>query len=112
MARSQPKQSDDDTLILEDEPMDLQPKQSSGMASGKHMPIRQVTNYQASWQETDPGEEGTFTLQLILDNGVAEHVLEVDSDDLGIMLKLLKTSDHTTFDTQRRVLMFANVDAS
>ena len=32
--------------------------------------VRQVTNYQASWTEVDRGEEGTFALQLILDNGV------------------------------------------
>ena len=32
--------------------------------------VRQVTSYQASWVEQGRGEEGRFTLQLILDNGV------------------------------------------
>lgn len=73
--------------------------------------IRQVTNYQASWTERERGEEGTFTLQLILDNGVEEYTLDVDADDLDLMLKLLKRSKHTTFDLERKVMMFANVDA-
>ena len=73
--------------------------------------IRQVTNYQASWTETERGEEGTFTLQLILDNGVDEYILDVDSDDLEVMLRLLKSSKHTTFDLDRKVLMFANINA-
>ena len=56
-----------------------------------------MTNYQASWTEVDRGAEGTFTLQLILDNGV--------------ILKLLKRSKQTTFDLERKVLMFSNIDA-
>lgn len=72
--------------------------------------VRQVTNYQASWMETEPGEEGKFTLQLILDNGVEEYILDTDSDDLEVMLKLLKNSGHTTFDLNRKVLMFSNID--
>ncbi len=73
--------------------------------------VRQVTNYQASWTETEPGEEGKFTLQLILDNGVEEYILDTDSDDLEVMLKLLKNSSYTTFDLKRKVLMFSNIDA-
>jgi hypothetical protein len=73
--------------------------------------VRQVTNYQASWMETEPGEEGKFTLQLILDNGVEEYILDTDSDDLEVMLKLLKISGYTTFDLKRKVLMFSNINA-
>jgi len=73
--------------------------------------VRQVTNYQASWTERERGEEGLFTLQLILDNGVEEYTLELDDDDLDVILKLLKRSQHTTFDLERKVLMFANIDA-
>ncbi len=92
--------------------MDENNETGSGQRSTqRHYAVRQVTNYQASWQEREPGEEGSFTLQLILDNGVEEHTLEVDADDLDIMLKLLKRSGHTTFDLDRKVLMFANVDA-
>ncbi len=73
--------------------------------------IRQVTNYQASWAERQRGAPGRFTLQLILDSGVAEYILEVDANDLEPMLRLLGTSKHTTFDLDRKVLMFSNLGA-
>ena len=73
--------------------------------------IRQVTNIQASWTERERGEEGRFTLQLILDNGVEEYILEPDSDDMEPLLRLLARSKHTTFDLERKVLMFSNLKA-
>jgi hypothetical protein len=71
--------------------------------------IRQVTNIQASWTERERGEEGRFTLQLILDNGVEEYILDVDADDLDPMLKLFAKSGYVTFDLERKVLMFSNL---
>lgn len=71
--------------------------------------VRQVTNIQASWTERGRGEEGRFTLQLILDNGVEEYILDVDADDLEPMLTLFSKSGHTTFDLDRKVLMFSNL---
>jgi hypothetical protein len=71
--------------------------------------VRQVTNIQASWTERERGEAGAFTLQLILDNGVEEYILRPDEDDLDVLLKLFERSPHTTFDLDRKVLMFANL---
>jgi hypothetical protein len=71
--------------------------------------VRQVTHVQASWTERERGEEGDFTLQLILDNGVDEYVLRPDSDDLEIMLRLFKISESAQFDLERKVLMFNNL---
>ncbi|WP_336490864.1 hypothetical protein [Methylobacterium nigriterrae] len=71
--------------------------------------VRQVTNMQASWQEQERGKEGLFTLQLILDNGVEEYILEPHAEDLEPLLKLFATSKHTTFDIGRKVLMFSNL---
>jgi hypothetical protein len=75
----------------------------------RRIKVRQVTDIQASWTEQERGEEGKFTLQLILDNGVEEYILEPDSDDLEPMLRLFRLSDHTTFDMERKVLMFSNL---
>ena len=61
--------------------------------------------------ERERGEEGRFTIQLILDNGVEEYVLDVDSDDMEPLLRLLDRSKHTTFDLERKVLMFSNLKA-
>jgi hypothetical protein len=49
------------------------------------------------------------TLQLILDNGVEEYILEPDADDLDVLVKLFARSEHTTFDLERKVLMFSNL---
>ena len=71
--------------------------------------VRQVTNIQASWTERERGEEGRFTLQLILDNGVEEYILEPDADDIDVILKLFARSGTATFDLERKVLMFSNL---
>ena len=55
------------------------------------------------------GDEGEFTLQLILDQGADEYVLRPAADDLDIMLRLLQMSDSASFDTERKVLMFNNL---
>ena len=71
--------------------------------------VRQVTNIQASWTERERGQRGTFTLQLILDSGVEEYILDPDADDIDVLLKLFARSGHTTFDLGRKVLMFSNL---
>ena len=52
--------------------------------------VRQVTDYQASWVEGERGGNGKFTLQLILDRGVEEYILDVSADDVDVLLTLLK----------------------
>jgi len=71
--------------------------------------VRQVTNIQASWTERQRGEEGTFTLQLILDNGVEEYILQPEADDIDVILKLFARAGTATFDLERKVLMFSNL---
>jgi len=68
--------------------------------------VRQLTHYQFSWVAGPAGEEGTFTLQLILDQGAWEEVLTVDSDDAEVLRGLLKSSAIVHYDVGRRVMMF------
>lgn len=75
----------------------------------RHYKVRQVTNIQASWTEQERGQSGQFTLQLILDNGVEEYILNTEAEDIDVILKLFAKSDHTTFDLERKVLMFSNL---
>jgi hypothetical protein len=82
-------------------------EQSQGLQT--RYSVRQVTDIQASWVEQERGRRGRFTLQLILDNGVEEYILEPDADDLDVLVKLFARSDHTTFDLERKVLMFSNL---
>ncbi|MDQ3893922.1 MAG: hypothetical protein M3292_04555 [Actinomycetota bacterium] len=71
--------------------------------------VRQVTQVQASWTEQERGAPGALTLQLILDNGVDEYVLRPTADDAEVLLQLFARSGTATFDLERRVLMFGNV---
>ena len=68
--------------------------------------VRQLSHYQFSWVAGEGGEEGTFTLQLVLDQGAWEEVLTIDSDDAEVLRGLLKTSSVVHYDIGRRVLMF------
>jgi hypothetical protein len=71
--------------------------------------VRQVTDYQASWTEEERGAPGAFTIQLILDSGAEEYVIRPTADDAEVILKLLKRSESTVFDLERRVLIFGDV---
>lgn len=71
--------------------------------------IRRVTNLHAGWTEAGEGEPGTFTFQLILDDGAREHVAVPTAQDLKVQLKLARRSDSVYFDLSRRVLIFSDV---
>ena len=64
-SRSRPSSSDTEPVM---------PKQNDAQEQSleRGYRVREVTNIQASWTEQERGEEGRFTLQLILDNGVEE----------------------------------------
>jgi hypothetical protein len=71
--------------------------------------VRQVTHIQASWTEAARGEPGAFTLQLILDNGVAEYVLRPSAADVQALLQLFQQSGTAMFDPNRKVLLFSDL---
>jgi hypothetical protein len=68
--------------------------------------VRQLSHYQFSWVAQEPGEEGVWTLQLVLDQGAWEEVLTLDSDDADVLQELLRHSGDVHYDVGRRVLMF------
>jgi hypothetical protein len=68
--------------------------------------VRQLTHYQFSWVAGDPGKPGTYTLQLVLDEGAWEEVLTLDPDDADNLQDLLEDTDTVHYDVERRVLMF------
>jgi hypothetical protein len=71
--------------------------------------VRQVTHIQASWAELERGKPGLFTLQLILDNGADEYVIQPHAEDMKPLLRLFKEAPHPMFDKQRKLLMFSDV---
>ena len=68
--------------------------------------VRQLTHYQFTWVAGEPAAEGTFTLQLVLDEGAWEEVLTVDADDAEVLRGLLRGAETVMFDVGRRTLMF------
>ncbi len=42
--------------------------------------VRQVSHYQFSWVAGEAGQDGTWTLQLVLDQGAWEEVLTVSGE--------------------------------
>ena len=71
----------------------------------QNIKVRQVTDVQASWTETERGEHGLFTIQLILDDGAEEYVLRPTAEDAKVMLKLFERSEAVYFDLDRKVLI-------
>ncbi len=89
------------------ENQDAQTQSGSGRERGYK--VRQVTHYQPSWRESQEGAPGSFYIQLILDHGVDEYILEPEADDADVLLKLLAQGGYIGFDKERKVLMFPNL---
>ncbi len=51
-------------------------------------------------------EHGTWTLQLVLDEGAWEEVLTVTAEDADTLQDVLKNTKSVFYDIDRRVLMF------
>lgn len=68
--------------------------------------VRQLSHYQFSWTAGDSGKDGTWTLQLVLDEGAWEEVLTVSADDADNLQDVLRNTRNVFYDIDRRVLMF------
>ena len=68
--------------------------------------VRQLNHYQFSWVAGQPGQDGAFTLQLVLDQGASEEVVTVNGSDARVLQALLAASHTVMYDIDRHVLMF------
>lgn len=71
--------------------------------------IRQVTQMQPSWVEGERGGDGKFFIQLILDSGVDEYIIQPSAKDIDVILELFEESKHTIWDDERKILIFDNI---
>ena len=71
--------------------------------------VRQVTNVQYSWSEEGRGGHGAFTVQLVLDNGAEEYVLQPTAEDAKVQLELFESASTVYFDLDRKVLIPSNL---
>lgn len=61
---------------------------------------------QFTWVAGGPQNNGTFTLQLVLDEGAWEELVAVSAEDAEVLQALLKRSESVYYDIPRRTLMF------
>ena len=73
--------------------------------------VRQVNHYQFTWVAGEPAKPGTWTLQLVLDQGAWEEVLTLEADDADVLKDLLARSSTVFYDVPRRTLMFGTTAA-
>ncbi len=71
--------------------------------------VRQVTDVQISWTERGRGEHGAFTVQLILDDGAEEYILQPTAQDVKVMIELFKRANTVYFDLDRKVLIPSDI---
>jgi hypothetical protein len=67
--------------------------------------VRQLSHYQFTWVAGDKAA-GTFTLQLVLDEGAWEEVVTVSAEDAEVLSGLLAGSKVVYYDVARRTMMF------
>jgi hypothetical protein len=68
--------------------------------------VRQLSHYQFTWIAGEAGQPGTWTLQLVLDQGAWEEVLTIDADDADNLQDMLAVAETVYYDVKRRTLMF------
>ena len=71
--------------------------------------VRQVTDVQFSWTEEGRGDHGSFTVQLVLDNGAEEDVLQPTAEDAKVQLELFGSASAVYFDLDRKVLIPSDI---
>lgn len=68
--------------------------------------VRQLSQYQFTWVAGEAGQPGTWTLQLVLDEGAWEEVLTLDADDADNLQDVLESSKVVFYDIERRTMIF------
>ena len=68
--------------------------------------VRQLSHYQFSWVAGEPGQTGTYTLQLVLDKCAWEEVITLTSDAAVALHDMLVNQCTVMYDVTRRTLMF------
>lgn len=87
------------------------PKAPAQPVTDDSIAVRQLSHYQFSWVAGSPGQDGTWTLQLVLDQGAWEEVLTISADDADNLQDILSTADTVFYDVKRRTLLFGTTAA-
>ena len=80
------------------------------MADSSRIQVRQVTDIHANWSEQGEGQDGKFSLQLILDDGAEERVIRPTSEDADAMMEILEKASSLYFDLSNGVFIFNDLE--
>jgi hypothetical protein len=72
--------------------------------------VRQVTDVHSNWSNQGPLENGKFSYQLILDNGVEEALIMPTADDAKVLRDLIHDADTIYWDLDKEVLIFGKIN--
>jgi len=72
--------------------------------------VRQITDVHANWSSQGALENGKFSYQLILDNGVEEALIMPTADDAKVLRDLIHDADTLYWDLDNEVIIFGKVD--
>ena len=71
--------------------------------------VRKVTNVHSNWSSQGPLQDGKFSYQLILDNGVEEALVMPTAKDAKLLRDLLHDSEAIYWDSEKEVLIFGKI---
>lgn len=80
------------------------------MSESGRIQVRQVTDIHANWSEQGEGQDGKFSLQLILDDGAEERVIRPTSEDADAMMEILEKANSLYFDLSNGVFIFNELE--
>ncbi len=72
--------------------------------------VRQVTDVHSNWSYQGDLQNGKFSYQLILDNGVQEALVMPTADDAKVLRDLIHDSEALYWDLDKEVLIFGKID--
>jgi hypothetical protein len=72
--------------------------------------VRQITDVHANWSNQGSLEQGKFSYQLILDNGVEEALIMPTADDAKVLRDLIHDADTLYWDLDKEVIIFGKID--
>ena len=71
--------------------------------------VRQVTDVHSNWSYQGDLQNGKFSYQLILDNGVQEALIMPTADDGKLLRDLIHDAEALYWDLDKEVLIFGKI---
>ena len=71
--------------------------------------VREVTEVHGYFSQDEPGGDGTYVYQFILDNGVDEVTYQLKEDDADQVQDLIEGAESVYYDADDKVLIFKNL---